>query len=115
MVHSDKRPDLAGTARQNKERDDRIVFLGQVKLQQQGAHGDEAGNREDVDGRGGFLFDADLPLGEVVKYGHCLQCFSVKRPSSASSRPTVAMDTRAESSMRGSSEVPERYKTQEVI
>lgn len=89
-----------------------------MELQQQGAHGDEAGNGEDTDGSGSFLFDVDLTLGEVVEYGQGLQASSVLlgQPGPRSrSRPTVAMDTQAGSSMRGSSEAPERYSTQEVI
>ena len=44
-----------------------------MELQEQGAHGDEAGNGEDTDGSGSFLFDVDLTLGEMVEYGQCLQ------------------------------------------
>lgn len=43
-----------------------------MKLQQQRAHADETGNREDADRSRSFPLDVDFPLGEMVKHGQGL-------------------------------------------
>lgn len=50
----------------HEQRDLGVVLAGKVQLEEQGAHTNKTGNREDRQGRRGFLLDVDFSLGEVV-------------------------------------------------
>ena len=53
-----------------------ILRLVAMQVDQKGEHGDVAGNGEDIDGRGGFLADVDLLVGDVVAAGEGLRDMS---------------------------------------
>lgn len=71
----------------------------------------------------GLLFDVNLPLREVVNDGQSLTAnhtVSKRRGIGALGAKglvelTVAIETHAGNSIRGSSDAPERYSTQDVM
>lgn len=56
----------------------RVPRLVGVHVDEQGEHGDEASDGEDVDGGGGLFADVDLLVGNVVADGKGLRCLHVR-------------------------------------
>ena len=95
-----------------------------MELQKYGAEADEARNGDDTEGCRRLPFDIDLALRDVIEKGQGLtiarhvvsQLLARPRPGrGGQSSLTVAIETQAGRSMRGSCDAPERKRTHEQM